>query len=34
MSVKDGIILGKRYEVLSKVGAGGWLTSIRAETVC
>lgn len=23
MSVKDGIILGKRYEVLSKVGAGG-----------
>ena len=23
MSVKDGIVLGKRYEVLSKVGAGG-----------
>ena len=21
--VKDGIVLGKRYEVLSKVGAGG-----------
>ena len=21
--VKDGIVLGKRYEVLSKIGAGG-----------
>ena len=26
--VKDGIVLGKRYEVLSKVGSEAWLMSI------
>ena len=27
--VKDGIVLGKRYEVLSKIGAGGMADNRR-----
>ena len=31
--IKEGVVLGKRYEILGRVGSAAWRMSIRAKTI-
>ena len=31
--IKEGVLIGERYEIMGRIGTGGWRMSIRGEII-